>query len=343
MAKRKRLTPATPGFLDTESPVLETKSMSPAPAYARAPIAQVAGEAATASALQELASEVKRAKDEGRMIQMLPADQIEMSYLVRDRMGADEEEMQVLMDSLRARGQQTPVEVVDLGEGRYGLISGWRRLTAMRRLFAETGEDRFAQIKALLRRPENAAEAYVAMVEENEIRVGLSYYERARVVAIAVDQGVYETDKQALNALFASASRSKRSKIKSFLTLYHALDAHLRFATSIGERQGLTLAKLLDAEPARAVDLVQALQDAAPETAKDETACLERALRPAAKQSLTQPLETAPEPKRPMPNGVDRLTDDLQAQYSGYSLTLSGRGMSEAFRVRLLDWIKANA
>ena len=148
MAKRKRLTPATPGFLDTESPVLETKSMSPAPAYARAPIAQVAGEAATASALQELASEVKRAKDEGRMIQMLPADQIEMSYLVRDRMGADEEEMQVLMDSLRARGQQTPVEVVDLGEGRYGLISGWRRLTAMRRLFAETGEDRFAQIKA---------------------------------------------------------------------------------------------------------------------------------------------------------------------------------------------------
>ena len=106
MAKRKRLTPATPGFLDTESPVLETKSMSPAPAYARAPIAQVAGEAATASALQELASEVKRAKDEGRMIQMLPADQIEMSYLVRDRMGADEEEMQVLMDSLRARASR---------------------------------------------------------------------------------------------------------------------------------------------------------------------------------------------------------------------------------------------
>ena len=163
------------------------------------------------------------------------------------------------------------------------------------------------------------------------------------MVAIAVDQGVYETDKQALNALFASASRSKRSKIKSFLTLYHALDDHLRFATAIGERQGLTLAKLLDTDPDRAVDLVQALQEAAPESAKDESACLERALKPAAKQSLNPPLETIPEPKRPMQNGVDRLTDDLQAQYSGYSLTLSGRGMSEAFRIRLLEWVKANA
>ena len=50
------------------------------------------------------------------------------------------------------------------------------------------------------------------MVEENEIRVGLSYYERARIVAKAVAQGVFETEKQALQRLFHTASRPKRSK-----------------------------------------------------------------------------------------------------------------------------------
>jgi hypothetical protein len=35
-------------------------------------------------------------------------------------------------------------------------------------------------------------EAYLAMVEENEIRVGLSFYERARIVARAAEAGVFE-------------------------------------------------------------------------------------------------------------------------------------------------------
>ena len=52
----------------------------------------------------------------------------------------------------------------------YGLISGWRRLTALQALHAETGEARFATVQALVRRPETAADAYVTMVEENEIR-----------------------------------------------------------------------------------------------------------------------------------------------------------------------------
>lgn len=86
---------------------------------------------------------------------------------MRDRIGLDAAEMAPLVESLRTRGQQTPVEVVALEGGRYGLISGWRRVQALRRLCAETGDAaRFGTVLALLRQPRDAAEAYVAMVEE---------------------------------------------------------------------------------------------------------------------------------------------------------------------------------
>lgn len=346
MAKRKRLTPAQTDYLGTDAPVLETKSMVFQPQ--RAPIAQVAGETSAAAALQELAGEIKRAKDEGRMIQALPEAQVEAGYLVRDRMLADDAELQVLIESLRIRGQQTPIEVVQLEQGRYGLISGWRRLTALRRLLAETGEDRFATIQAILRRPETAADAYVAMVEENEIRVGLSYYERARVAAKAVEQGVYPDSKAALLDLFSTASRAKRSKIRSFLTLYQAADDLLRFAPAIPERLGMALAKALENDPNRADDLRRALQDVTREDAAAEAACLERVLAGfSGKQTLKAPLETvAPRndgPTRGPLSGFEQPVKGIDMAYGGRTVTLTGAGVTDAFRARLLDWLKSGA
>lgn len=182
--------------------------------------------------------------------------------------------MESLVESLRARGQQTPIEVVELAPGRYGLISGWRRITALKRLLDETGDARFAAALAILRRPEDASESYVAMVEENEIRVGLSYYERARIVVRAVEEGVYPTQKAALQSLFASASRAKRSKIKSFIVLVEALDADLAFPTQIGERLGLDLSRRLAEDPPFAEQAIAVLRDAAPEQAEAELALL---------------------------------------------------------------------
>ena len=98
-----------------------------------------------------------------------------------------------------------------------------------------------------MRRPETAADAYVAMVEENEIRLGLSQYERARVAALATERGVFESEKAALLALFATASRPKRSRIRAFLELYHALDGTLRFPAALPERLGLALVERLRA------------------------------------------------------------------------------------------------
>jgi len=76
----------------------------------------------------------------------LPLEAIDESDLVRDRLGLDKEELVLLIASLRDHGQRMPVGVPEMheAEGRFVLISGWRRLQALRRLRDETGDPRFA-------------------------------------------------------------------------------------------------------------------------------------------------------------------------------------------------------
>ena len=267
---RKRLSPPQDTFLGAAP---ETKSLSGpfGPLPRTAPIAQIAADSATAAALREVAEELSAARAEGRLIQRLPLAAMEADYLVRDRIASDDAEMQALTASLRARGQQTPIEVVALPQGRYGLISGWRRLQALAALHAETGEARFATVEAVLRRPEAASDAYLAMVEENEIRVGLGHYERARIAARAAEEGVYPSLKEALRHLFQNVSRAKRSKIGSFVTVYRHLDGILHFPAAIPERLGLALAQALEADPALPARIADRLKPP-PRTAEEEQA-----------------------------------------------------------------------
>lgn len=316
---RRRLTPADPAAFVPR--MTEGRDLGllerPGPT---APIAHVAAEAASSAALRELTDGIARARDEGRMVIELPLEAIAPDHLARDRLPAEDEEMAALRDSIRAHGQRTPVEVTPLGTGEdgaplpYGLITGWRRLNALKTLHAETGEARFATVRALVRRPETAADAYVTMVEENEIRLGLSHYERARVAALATARGVFESEDAALLALFATASRPKRSRIRAFLALYHALEGTLRFPAQLPERLGLALVEMVRAGGADRIAVAIAQED--PRTPEAELAVLaglvsrrpDRAPRP------------APEPLRP------GLT--LESRLEGQTLTLTFRGKS---------------
>lgn len=352
MAKRKRLSafgaPETADDVDG-MPGLETKAFPTYPlgyagghTYTRpdvresrpAPIADMAGAAAATAALEEMAEILRRAKENGRMVLQLPLAQVEAGYLVRDRIAADPEEMVALVESLRARGQQTPIEVVQLGPDRFGLISGWRRLRALASLQAETGEAKFGSVLALLRKPDQASDAYVAMVEENEIRVGLSFYERARIALKAVEAGVYPDDRAALRALYASASRPKRSKIGSFLAVVRALDGALRYPEAIGERLGLQLAQALEADTALAPRMRAALEEAAPADAGAEQALLARLLAP---PPATESPDTAVSETVSAPELAPGLS--LSA-LKGQRLVIEGGRVDAAFRARLEDWLR---
>lgn len=310
MAKRKRLEVPT----EPLSANLETKSAYGA-SRSRMPIAEVASDTAGRAALEEIAQEMTAAETEGRVVKKLALDKIVDDHLSRDRMTLDPEEMTALVASLSERGQQTPIEVVRLAGDQFGLIAGLRRLQALRQLGKST-------VLALVRQPEDAREAYRAMIEENEIRANLSFYERANIAFEAVGKGIYPNIKEAVAGLFAHASPSKRSKIAKFVVLREALGSGLRFPTAIPEKVGFALAQAIEADPSLAGRSLKALRKAAPEDAAAERRVLDQALQ---------------SPKTPKQVVREEIAPGLVLEMKQGRAVLSGAGVDAS----LLDDLRA--
>lgn len=328
MAKRKRLTPALIG--GSEQALV--KSLDPV--SERPPIARIAAEAADHSAFEDVSRALTEAREEGRLIVKLPLDAIETAHLVRDRIAFDPDDMAALETSLRARGQQVPVEVVllDAGDGgagevRYGLISGLRRVMALKAIGA-------TEVLALVRQPETSAEAYLAMVEENEIRAGISFYERARLASEAARLGLYPDASTAIAALFSTASPAKRSKIGSFVRLHEALGCMLRFPAAIPERLGLALVAVLDGDARAAVHLTDALTSVAADDAASERGALETAL-----ERLSGKAKTG----KSKPNATREIAKNLKIQIQRGRVVLSGAGVTDRLQRDLEAWLVARA
>lgn len=310
MAKRKRL--ELPTEADTD--VLETKSAFSG--MSRMPIAEVAGDTSARAALDEVSRAMTEAETEGRMVRKIALDRIDVRHLNRDRMVLDAEEMAALRASISARGQQTPIEVLQLPSQRFGLISGLRRLEALRSL----GE---TEALAFVRKPEGAAASYVAMVEENEIRAALSFYERANIAVQAVGAGVYPNARVAVKDLFANVAPAKRSKILRFVVLRETLGKSLRFPTAIPEKLGLALAAAVEEDKRIATRISDVLRKTPPADAAAERRVLERALR-----APVGAAETAEE-----------LAPGVTLKVAKGRLTLAGTGVDAAFEAALRDWI----
>lgn len=331
---RKRLSPARAEFLGAETQV------TGAP-----PIAQVAGEAAASAALARLSDEMEALRAQGRVILEIPRDRIAPDHLARDRVVLDAEEMRSLAKSIFNHGQRSPIEVTALPDGSplpYGLISGWRRLQALETLRAETGDAKFDTVLAVVRQPRDSADAYVSMVEENEIRVGLSYYERARVAARATELGVFETEKQALLTLFDSASRAKRSRIRQFTHIYHALDDVLRFPAAIPERLGLQLAEMLRDVPDIASPLRRQLARVSPQTAEEELDLIATLIAPPSPAEIAAVKdEIAGTDRAPEAPALERLREDLpngiRIELRGRVLRITGDAVSPELFAELRD------
>ncbi|MBO9447471.1 ParB N-terminal domain-containing protein [Ruegeria sp. R14_0] len=288
MAKRRRLaTPDTAKLEELEAGFAAKPSLNPFDATASAPpIAQVAAEAASLNGMTTVTDRVALAKDQndaalwrdaqsaGLVAEMLPLDQIDAEYIRRDRMVEDEEAMAELLESLRVHGLRTPIEVTRNGEG-FGLISGFRRLDAFRRL-AQT-DQRFLSIPAFVREAGSGQGAYVSMVEENELRSNLSPYERGRIAVLAVGQGIFDSTEAAVDVLFAAASKAKRSKVRSFAMVHEALGDLLQHPVALSEKAGLKLAAAL--RGGAQTKLREALAEADVFDPKTEWAVLEDAMK----------------------------------------------------------------
>ena len=253
MAKRRRLEAPGAAELAEIEAGFAAKPVSPL----TAPIAQVAAEIARLAEPPALTKTVSNSPDradaeawrqaqaEGRVLLDLPLDCIDPVHLMRDRMVVDAEALAELKTSIRENGQRLPIEVVALtAPGRFGLISGWRRLQVLTELAAEEGPA-FARVTAMLRPAPETAALYTAMVEENELRAQITPYERGRIAVMAAEIGAFPDTETALNTIFKAASKAKRSKIRSFAYVHEELGDMLHFGPDLSERNGLRLAHAL--------------------------------------------------------------------------------------------------
>lgn len=291
MAKRIRLETPSSSDLDRIEQQFRGETLSPfTTGRTIAPIAQIAAdsaalldaegvEARAARARAEAeAARLQAAEERGLLITEIPLDRIDGGAMIRDRLTMDDDQMEELRASIAAHGLRLPIEVFELErtereEPRYGLLSGYRRLQAVRALFDLTRADGHSHIRALIRPRVEADAAFVAMVEENEVREELSPFERGRIAVIAANQGAFANTEDAVNKLFATGSKAKRSKVRSFALIFEELGDMLRFPEALSERRGLRLATALraGAEP----ELRQALSNGHPGDAEQEWELIE--------------------------------------------------------------------
>ncbi len=211
----------------------------------------------------EDAKSFRAAQADGRLLEDVDVADIQTDDLPRDRLDLNavesSDDMEELKTSIRARGQREPIELYRDGQGVLQLKKGWRRLTALRQLFAETGEVRFSKVTARIEvRAESRLDRYIDMVEENVVRENLTFAEMAQVAILAAqDSSVDEIDPDAMvSRLYGSLHKMKRSYIRSFVFLLTQLGDALKWPKAVARNLGVDVSRAV-----RSVDGLDALKD----------------------------------------------------------------------------------
>jgi ParB family chromosome partitioning protein len=273
-------------------------------------------------------------------IHLIPTAEIDESALPRDRTAHDQDALTELERSILAHGLRMPIEVYELAEPqgphRYGLISGFRRLAAVHALH-DNGAGNHATIPAFLRQPKNDAEVYLHMVEENAIRAEVSPWEQAMVAVKAVDAGAYPGIDAAVDALYASLGRLKRTRLRAVAHLAAELDGELAAPEPLSLRQLLRLAPLI---PRGYGDLVRATLAAL----RDRNPAVQwQALAPILAEAEHPREADVPRPDRPrrllqLPR--QGLTIRRELARDGWRLHFSGHGATRDLLASVFDDIE---
>lgn len=219
-----------------------------------------------------LAHELVRLKKQGLIVDLIYLSEIKTTKLARDRSAKRDPDLEELKQSIRDVGLSNPIRVEATDEG-FELVQGFRRWSAYRELYAETGDEAYAKIPAgLLPKGEGLEGLYRRMVDENLVRRDISFAEMAELArSYAADEGTdCDTVEEAVAKLYASASRQKRSYIRHFATLMAAIGSHLKFSDALPRALGLDLEKKISKEEGAAARLKSRLAAQMPITADAE-------------------------------------------------------------------------
>ncbi|MCW0021384.1 plasmid partitioning protein RepB [Rhizobium sp. BT-226] len=139
------------------------------------------------SSLSELRDKVALAEQQvpGEAIVDLDPALLDSSF-VSDRMGSDDLAYGELLEAIRERGQDTPIQVRPhpSGDGRYQIVFGHRRARAAR----ELGRPVRAVVKSM-----SDADHVIAQGQENSARENLSFIERAMFAQSLLNLGYERT------------------------------------------------------------------------------------------------------------------------------------------------------
>ena len=228
-----------------------------------------------------LAHEFVALRNAGHVIQSLPLAEVHSTLLTRERMSAEDEELDELVTSIRDVGLSNPIRVLERPDGDgFELVQGHRRLNAYRRLLEVTGDEEWASVPAAVMPdgPADVAGLYRRMVDENVVRKDISFAEMAHAAQnFAADPatGTSDVDK-AVAELFKSAPYSKRSRIRSFVSLLEKLGDVLLHPTEISRNLGVALQSEMKRRPALVAEIRAALGDAGNRDARGEMDILRR-------------------------------------------------------------------
>lgn len=345
MAKRRKVAAPSADDLSRIEAEFRRETLN-RPNAAVAPISQIAADSAQAHTAipaegrAELARDkvdaeaMRDAKGQGRLIEEISINDIAENAMVRDRMVLDAGEMEELKLSISAHGLRLPIEIYAQDKGAehsFGLLSGYRRLKAVRDLYALTNQEKYATIRALVREPEALGGAVTAMVEENEIRASLSHFERGRIAVVSAQQGVFASTEAAVDALFSAASKAKRSKIRSFSLIFEELGDMLAFPEMLREKDGLRIAAVLRAgAESRLREVLASGQDRGDCTnAGEEWALLEPVVESFEKDALPKPKGGRPKRKTGWENADSMrlstgITLQRQSDTHGHLIRIKG-------------------
>lgn len=280
-------------------------------------------------------------------IHLVPLAEICDDAMPRDRTGLDPQSLAELRSSIVASGLRMPVELFPLAEPvdgrRYGIVSGYRRVAVFRAV-TEYGLQGYEAIPAFLRQPRDAAAAFAAMVEENEIRAQLSPWERGRIAVVAARGHVFPSVDAAIDALFPAANAVKRARLRAVAAVVDFLEHTLTEPETLSERRLLRIAAALTNGFGEIID------DAVRQTSLRDPESQWQAMLPYLVESERQQSFADPEPETPTretrgrPRRIVRLRPHLAVRREiardGYILRFTGREATSSLLDEILDDIE---